>query len=78
MGRVVGSFWKRRAIVDRSAHPPHIAVATSDFRALTAQIADRGGNFTFGPGPGPDGILRAVIGDPTGNALEITAAPLRA
>ncbi len=56
---------------------PHIAVATSDFRALTAQIADRGGEFTFGPGPGPDGILRAVIEDPTGNVLEITAAPLR-
>ena len=57
---------------------PHIALATSDFRTLTAQIADRGGEFTFGPGPGPDGILRAVIEDPTGNALEITAAPLRA
>ncbi len=56
---------------------PHIAVATSDFHALTAQIADRGGEFTFGPGPGPDGILRAVIEDPTGNVLEITAAPLR-
>ena len=57
---------------------PHIAVATSDFGALTAQIADRGGEFTFGPGPGPDGIVRAVIEDPTGNTLEITSAPLRA
>ncbi len=57
---------------------PHIAVATSDIHALTAQIADRGGKFSFGPGPGPDGTLRAVIEDPTGNALEITAAPLRA
>ncbi len=57
---------------------PHIALATSDFRTLTAQIADRGGEFTFGPGPGPDGIVRAVIEDPTGNTLEITSAPLRA
>lgn len=56
---------------------PHIAVATSDFHALTAQIAHRGGEFSFEPGPGPDGILRAVIEDPTGNTLEITAAPLR-
>ena len=61
----------------KSPLAPHIAVATSDFRALTAQIADRGGEFIFGPGPGPDGILRAVIEDPTGNTLEITAAPLR-
>ena len=62
----------------KSPLAPHIAVATSDFRALTAQIVDRGGEFAFGPGPGPDGILRAVIADPTGNTLEITAAPLRA
>jgi predicted enzyme related to lactoylglutathione lyase len=57
---------------------PHIAVATSDFHAVVAQIADRGGEFAFGPGPGPDGILRAVIQDPTGNTIEVTAAPLRA
>ena len=57
---------------------PHIAVVTNDFEVLTAQIADRGGRFRFGPGPGPDGILRAVIVDPTGNTLEITTAPLRA
>jgi catechol 2,3-dioxygenase-like lactoylglutathione lyase family enzyme len=56
---------------------PHIAVTASDFRALTAQIAERGGEFAFGPGAGPDGILRAVIDDPTGNTVEITAAPLR-
>ena len=62
----------------KSPLAPHIAVATSDFRALTAQIVDRGGEFAFGPGPGPDGILRAVIADPTGNTVEITAAPLRA
>ena len=57
---------------------PHIAVVASDFGALTAQIADRGGKFSFGPGPGPDGIERAVIADPTGTTLEITSAPLRA
>ncbi len=55
---------------------PHIAVAASDFDALTAQISERGGEFRFGPGPGPDGIRRAVIEDPTGNTVEITAAPL--
>ncbi len=55
---------------------PHIALATSDFDVVTAQIAERGGEFAFGPGPGLDGILRAVIHDPTGNPLEITAAPL--
>lgn len=55
---------------------PHIAVTTSDFDDMTAQIAERGGEFTFGPGPGFDGIVRAVIDDPTGNTLEITAAPL--
>jgi hypothetical protein len=43
---------------------------------MTAQIAERGGEFAFGPGPGFDGIVRAVINDPTGNTLEITAAPL--
>ena len=56
---------------------PHIAVGTSDFDAFTAQVADRGGKFSFGPGTGPDGIRRAVIEDATGNAVEITAAPLR-
>jgi len=56
---------------------PHIAVTTSDFEAMTAQIADRGGEFAFGPGPGPDGVRRAVINDPTGNTVEITSAPLR-
>jgi len=56
---------------------PHIAVAASDFRALTAQIADRGGVFAFGPGSGLDAIERAIIKDPTGNILEIIAAPLR-
>ena len=56
---------------------PHIAVGTSDFDAFTAQVVDRGGKFSFGPGTGPDGIRRAVIEDATGNAVEITAAPLR-
>ena len=56
---------------------PHLAVATNDFAEFTAQITDRGGIFLFGPGPGPDGIERAVMADPTGNTLEITAAPLR-
>ncbi len=56
---------------------PHIAVGTSDFEAFTAQVAERGGKFSFGPGAGPDGILRAVIHDATGNTIEITAAPLR-
>lgn len=57
---------------------PHIAVVTNDFDALTDQVVERGGEFRFGPGPGPDGIRRAVIADPTGNTVEITAAPLRA
>ena len=56
---------------------PHIAVVTTDFHAMTAQIVERGGEFRYGPGPGPDGILRAVIQDPTGNTVEITAARLR-
>ena len=55
---------------------PHIAVVSNDFDALATQIAARGGKFRFGPGPGPDGINRAVIQDPTGNTLEITSAPL--
>jgi catechol 2,3-dioxygenase-like lactoylglutathione lyase family enzyme len=61
----------------RSPLAPHIAVVTSDFDAVTAQITNRGGKFVFGPGPGPDGVLRAVIPDPTGNTIEITSAPLR-
>lgn len=56
---------------------PHLAVTASDFHTLTAQIVARGGEFAFGPGPGPDGVLRAVMKDPTGNVLEITAAPTR-
>jgi extradiol dioxygenase family protein len=57
---------------------PHIAVVTNDFEALTAQIAGRGGQFRFGPGTGPDGVLRAILEDSTGNTLEITTAPLPA
>jgi predicted enzyme related to lactoylglutathione lyase len=57
---------------------PHIAVTTSDFDAMTEQIAERGGDFAFGPGPGPDGVLRAIIHDATGNTVEITSAPLHA
>ncbi|MBJ19209.1 MAG: hypothetical protein GY910_07595 [bacterium] len=60
-----------------SSLAPHIAVCTSDFDAFTAQVAQRGGKFRFGPAPGPDGILRAVIEDATGNVVEITTAPLR-
>ena len=56
---------------------PHMAVATSDFEAFTAQVAARGGKFSFGPGPGPDGVLRAVLQDETGNTVEITSAPRR-
>ena len=56
---------------------PHIAVVSNDFPRLTDQILERGGKFRFGPAPGPDGILRAIIVDPTGNTLEITSAPLR-
>lgn len=56
---------------------PHIAVTTNDFAALTSAILARGGRFSFGPGEGPDGILRAVIKDPTGNTVEITSAAMR-
>ncbi len=56
---------------------PHLAVAVSDFERITEEITRRGGVFRFGPGPGPDGIDRAVLQDPTGNTIEVTAAPLR-
>ncbi len=56
---------------------PHLAVVTSDFEAVTNGIKDRGGQFVFGPGAGPDGTILAVIKDPTGNTLEITTAAQR-
>lgn len=56
---------------------PHIAVVTSDFDAFTQAVAERGGKFRFGPAAGPDGVLRAIVKDPTGNTIEITNDTLR-
>ena len=58
----------------RSPLGPHLAVATDDFEATVERISGTGAKFSFGPGEGPDGIRRAVITDPTGNVVEITAA----
>ena len=55
---------------------PHLAVATDDFDATVRRLEERGETFRFGPGPGPDGIRRVVVADPTGNVFEITEAPL--
>ena len=57
---------------------PHVAVMTYDFDATVARIEATGTNFQFGPGRGPDGVLRAVVTDPTGNVFEITSALPRA
>ena len=57
---------------------PHLAVSTDDFEATVARMEQRGAAFRFGPGPGPDGVLRAVVTDPTGNVFEITDAQPRA
>ena len=56
---------------------PHLAVVTDDFQATVARVEAMGQPFRFGPGEGPDGVLRAVVTDPTGNVFEITSAPLR-
>ena len=58
---------------------PHIAVAVreDDFEAAVARVREAGFEFGFGPAHGPDGILRAVTQDPTGNTVEITVAELR-
>ena len=53
---------------------PHVAVMTDDFEATVARIENSGTGFAFGPGRGPDGVLRAVVRDPTGNVFEITSA----
>jgi len=55
---------------------PHLAVTTSDFAQFAADVEARGGRFHFGPGAGPDGVVRAVLTDATGNTVEITEAPL--
>ncbi len=57
---------------------PHVAVMTDDFDATVARIEALGTAFQFGPGRGPDGVLRAVLRDPTGNVFEITSAQARA
>jgi len=57
---------------------PHMAVTTDDFEATVQRIAETGATFGFGPGRGPDGVMRAVLSDPTGNVVEITDAAPRA
>jgi catechol 2,3-dioxygenase-like lactoylglutathione lyase family enzyme len=57
---------------------PHVAVMTDDFDATVARIDASGTAFRFGPARGPDGVLRAVVADPTGNVFEITTAQPRA
>ncbi len=57
---------------------PHMAVAVDDFQATVDRMSDRGAEFRFGPGKGPDGVMRAVLCDPTGNVIEVTAAQARA
>ncbi len=53
---------------------PHIALTTDDFEKTIARMQEAGARFGFGPGKGPDGVLRAVLTDPTGNVFEITSA----
>ena len=57
---------------------PHLAVTVDDFTKTVERIAGQGARFGFGPGVGPDGVLRAVLSDPTGNVIEITSAAPRA
>ncbi len=58
---------------------PHLAVAVrnEDFEAVVERVRKAGFEFGFGPAEGPDGILRAVTSDPTGNRVEITVGELR-
>lgn len=56
---------------------PHVAVSTAAFEATVERIAATGATFGFGPGRGPDGVMRAVLSDPTGNVIEITDAARR-
>ena len=57
---------------------PHIALATPDLDTVVARLRDAGYAIAFGPARGPDGVLRAVTTDPTGNTVELTDAALRA
>jgi catechol 2,3-dioxygenase-like lactoylglutathione lyase family enzyme len=57
---------------------PHIALASEDFEQTIARVSAAGFSFAFGPERGPDGVLRAITRDPTGNTVEITDAALRA
>ena len=61
----------------RSPLGPHIAVSTAEFEATVARLQEKGATFQFGPGRAADGVLRAVLSDPTGNVIEITDAPQR-
>ncbi len=57
---------------------PHIALHTDAFDATVERVKEAGFTFGFGPGKGPDGVLRAVTTDPSGNIVELTDASLRA
>ena len=56
---------------------PHVAFHTDGFEATCERLEAAGVAFDFGPGRGPDDVLRAVVRDPSGNVVEITDAPLR-
>jgi catechol 2,3-dioxygenase-like lactoylglutathione lyase family enzyme len=61
-----------------ASFPPHLALRSEDFEATVERMRQAGVAFDFGPGKGPDGVLRAIARDPTGNVVEITDAPLHA
>ena len=61
----------------RSPLGPHIAVSTGEFETTVARLEERGASFQFGPGRAADGVMRAILSDPTGNVIEITDAPQR-
>ena len=59
-----------------ASFPPHFALRSDDFDGSVERMQAAGIEFDFGPAKGPDGILRVVTRDPTGNVVEVTDAPL--
>lgn len=57
--------------------PPHLALRSEDFDGSVERLRAAEVSFDFGPAKGPDGILRVVMRDPTGNVVELTDAPLQ-
>lgn len=66
-------------VPNRDQLAPHIAMAVrpEDLEAVVERVKAAGYAFLFGPAKGPDGILRAVVDDPTGNRIELTTGEMR-